>query len=253
MIILKRPDEIQKMRESGRLVAEVLDQVESVIRPGISTWVLEEIAARLVQKASARAAFKGYRVGKNIFPCCLCLSVNEEVVHGIPSPERILQEGDIVSVDFGVEKNGYFGDAARTIPVGSVNEENRLLLRVTREALNLGIAQASPNNRLQDIGFAIQNHAEFSGFHVVRSFVGHGIGQSLHEDPQVPNYGNPGKGARLKAGMVFAIEPMVNAGTFEVNVLCNGWIVVIKDWRRLAHFEYTVAVIESGFLILTCP
>lgn len=251
MIVLKSPTEIEKMRVAGRIVAQVLLAVEEAIRPGISTWDLEVIADALCQETQSRPAFKGYRVGKHVFPCCLCISINEEVVHGIPSRERILQEGDIVSIDFGVQKDGYFGDSARTFAVGRVDEETQRLLDVTQESLNRGIAQMDKNHRLQDIGAAIQSYVEQYQFSIVRDYVGHGIGQKLHEDPQVPNFGQPGRGVRLRPGMVFAIEPMVNAGTHEVVTLDDGWTVVTQDRKNSAHFEHTIAITEHGPDILT--
>lgn len=251
MIVLKRPHEIEKMRASGRIVATILDAVEEAVRPGVTTWDLEAIADRMVSKAGARAAFKGYRVGRQVFPCCLCISVNHEVVHGIPSSDRVLEEGDIVSVDMGVQKDGYYGDSARTIAVGEVSEQTKTLLTVTRESLMKGIAKMTTQHRLEDIGAAVQKHAEAAGFSIVRDFVGHGIGRNLHESPQVPNYGTPGRGRRLKAGMVLAVEPMVNVGTHEVKVLSDGWTVVTRDQQYSAHFEHTVAITDKGPEILT--
>lgn len=251
MIILKREDEIERMRQSGRFVAEVLDTLGEMIKPGISTWDLEFVANSMVEKARVKPAFKGYRVGRHVFPCCLCISVNEEVVHGIPSSRRILGDGDIVSIDFGIQKDGYYGDSARTFAVGEIDDTAANLLKVTRESLDKGIEQMYPSRRLQDIGAAIQQHVEAHGFSVVRDFVGHGIGRGLHEDPQVPNYGKPGKGPRLKAGMVLAIEPMVNVGTAEVEVLDDNWTVVTCDRRLSAHFEHTIAITEDGPQILT--
>jgi methionyl aminopeptidase len=251
MIVLKRPHEIEKMKAAGQIVARILDAVEEAVQPGITTWDLEAIADRMVNEAGARAAFKGYRVGRQVFPCCLCISVNHEVVHGIPSPDYVLKEGDIVSVDMGVQKDGYYGDSARTIPVGQVSEQTETLLRVTRESLMKGIAKMTTKHRLEDIGAAVQQHAEAAGFSIVRDFVGHGIGRNLHESPQVPNYGTPGRGRRLKAGMVLAVEPMVNVGTHEVKVLSDGWTVVTRDHQLSAHFEHTVAITDNGPQILT--
>ncbi len=251
MIILKRKSEIELMRESGNIVARILDAVGELVEPGISTWDLEVLANEIIVKEGVKPAFKGYRVGNNVFPAALCVSVNEEVVHGIPSPKRILKEGDIVSIDFGIEKNGYFGDSARTFPVGKVSKQAEKLLKVTKDALFKGIEQMYPGNRLQDIGAAVQQHVEKHGFSVVRDFVGHGIGRRLHEDPQVPNYGTFGKGIRLKAGMVIAVEPMVNVGTFEVEVLEDGWTVVTQDRQLSAHFEHTIAITDDGPQILT--
>lgn len=251
MIVLKSPSEIETMRFSGQIVANVLDAVGEAVKPGVSTWELEEIADAMCTKAKAKPAFKGYRVGKNVFPCCLCISVNEEVVHGIPSRDRILEEGDIISVDFGVQKNGYFGDSARTFAVGQLGPQARKLLDVTLESLMRGIAMMDAQHRLQDIGSAIQNYVEEHRFTVVRDFVGHGIGRGLHEEPQIPNFGKPGRGLRLRPGMVFAIEPMVNVGTHEVEILDDGWTVVTLDRGLSAHFEHTIAITENGPDILT--
>lgn len=251
MIVLKTPAEIEKMRIAGRIVARVLHTVGQAIRPGVSTWELEVVAEAICQETQARPAFKGYRVGQHVFPCCLCISINEEVVHGIPSRKRILKEGDIVSIDFGVQKDGYFADSARTFPVGQIDTQTKLLLDVTEESLVRGIAQMKANHRLEDIGAAIQQHVEQHHFSVVRDFVGHGIGRELHEDPQVPNFGRPGRGVRLQSGMVFAIEPMINAGTHEVEILSDGWTVVTLDRKNSAHFEHTIAVTEHGPDILT--
>ncbi len=251
MIVLKSPAEIEKMRVSGHTVASVLDAVGEAVRPGVSTWELEEIADRMSQEAGGRPAFKNYRVGKHVFPCCLCISVNDEVVHGIPSKERILQEGDIISVDYGIQIDGYFGDSARTFAVGEVSDEAQKLLDVTQESLARGIAMMDSNHRLQDIGSAIESYVLEHNFTVVRDFVGHGIGRELHEDPQIPNFGKPGRGIRLRPGMVFAIEPMVNVGTHEVKILDDGWTVVTCDRSLSAHFEHTIAITENGPDILT--
>ena len=251
MIILKTPSEIEKMRVSGRIVADVLDAVGDIIKPGISTWELEEVAVTMCEDAKVRPAFKNYRVGKNVFPACLCISINEEVVHGIPSKKRILQDGDIVSVDFGIEKDSFFGDSARTFPVGTINKTAAKLLKTTQESLEAGIFQMDTKHRLQDIGAAVQNHVESRGFSVVRDFVGHGIGRELHEDPQIPNFGKSGRGIRLRPGMVFAIEPMVNVGSYDVEVLGDGWTVVTSDRKLSAHFEHTIAITENGPDILT--
>ena len=251
MIVLKRPKEIEQMKTASRIVADLHDAIEAAVRPGISTWDLEMIAEGIIKETASKPAFKNYRVGRHVFPCCLCISVNEEVVHGIPSKDRILKNGDIVSVDFGTQKDGFFGDSAWTYPVGEIDEESKLLLKVTEEALYKGIEYMVPGNRLQDIGAAIQQHAEQYNFGIVRDFVGHGIGRKLHEDPQVPNYGTFGRGPRLKAGMVLAVEPMINLGTEEVEVLKDGWTVVTKDRKRSAHFEHTIAITKDGPLILT--
>ncbi|HIC91084.1 MAG TPA: type I methionyl aminopeptidase [Syntrophaceae bacterium] len=246
MIILKSPSEIEKMRISNTIVAEILSEIKALIKPGVTTIELNERCEWLCHKKGAIPAFKGYRG----YPCSLCTSVNEEVVHGIPS-KRILKEGDIISLDFGVLYDGYFGDAAITVPVGVVSEKAALLIETTEQALYLGIEKAIHNNRISDISFAVQRHVESRGFSVVRKFVGHGIGKSLHEDPQIPNFGKPGQGPRLKPGMVLAIEPMVNAGRSEVEVLSDGWTAVTKDRSLSAHFEHCIAITENGAEILS--
>jgi methionyl aminopeptidase len=246
MIILKSPWEIEKMRASSAIVAEILEEIRASIKPGVTTMELNEESERLCDKKGAAPAFKGYRG----YPYSLCTSVNEEVVHGMPS-KRVLKEGDIISLDFGVLFDGYFGDAAITIPVGSVSNEAKLLMAITERALHLGIEKATCNNNLYDISFAIQSYVESNGFSVVRKFVGHGIGKSLHEEPQVPNFGKPGQGPRLKPGMVLAIEPMVNAGGSEVEILPDKWTAVTKDGCLSAHFEHCVAVREDGVEILS--
>lgn len=247
MVNVKSEREIQLMRAAGKTTAVILDAMCQAVRPGISTWDLDQIAVRMCKEAGVTPAFKGY----SGFPACVCISVNEEVVHGIPSKSRMLKEGDIVGLDFGVIKDGWFGDTARSVAVGRVSPEAEKLLRVTQESLMKGIAEAKPGNRVFDIGHAVQTHAEAAGFSVVREFVGHGIGRALHEDPQVPNYGPKGKGMVLKAGMVIAIEPMINAGTPHVRVLKDGWTAVTTDRSLSAHFEHTVAITEKGPVILT--
>jgi methionyl aminopeptidase len=246
-VIYKSDAEIEKMRASSRLVAGTLERLVQAIRPGIKTLELDRIAEDYVTAQGAEAAFKGYRG----FPASVCVSINEEVVHGIPSSHRRLKEGDIVSLDFGALLDGYYGDAALTVPVGEVSEEVSRLLRVTQESLYLGIEQARPGARLGDISHAIQNHAEEAGYSVVRAFVGHGIGSSLHEAPQVPNFGPPGQGPDLLPGMVLAIEPMVNIGTHDVRVLDDQWTVVTADRSLSAHFEHTIAITKNGTEILT--
>ena len=246
MIICKSPVEIEKMRDASALVAEVLAELAGMVTPGISTLDLDREAERLVRAAGAEPAFKGYRG----YPCTLCASVNEQVIHGIPS-KRPLAEGDIVSLDMGVKKHGFFGDSAVTVPVGRVSEEAQLLLRVTQESLEKGIEQVRVGGRVSDIGHAIQKHVEAHGFSVVREFVGHGIGASLHEEPQIANYGDPGRGPRLAEGMTLAIEPMVNVGKAAVKMLSDGWTAVTRDGSLSAHFEHTVAVTATGPLVLT--
>jgi len=245
-IILKSPQEIEAMRRSNRIVAEILEEIKSVAKPGVTTGELNERAEELLAQRKARSAFKGY----NGYPAVLCTSVNEEVVHGIPS-DRVLREGDILSLDFGAIYEDYYGDAAITLAIGRTSAEAERLMRVTEEALYLAIDRARPENRLQDISAAIQGHVESHGFSVVRDFVGHGIGQHLHEKPQVPNFGEAGRGVRLKPGMTLAIEPMINAGGHEVMVLQDGWTAVTKDRSLSAHFEHSVAVTENGPYILS--
>jgi methionyl aminopeptidase len=246
-IILKSPWENEKMRVSNTIVAEVLETLREKIRPGIATIELDELARQMVYPRKAEPAFLGYRG----YPFSLCVSVNNEVVHGLPSATRILKEGDIVSLDFGALYDGYYGDAAITVPVGKVSAAAELLIRTTEEALYLGIQEAKVTNRLYDVSYAIQKHAENRGFSVVRQFVGHGIGTALHEPPEVPNYGQPGQGIRLQAGMVLAIEPMINAGSYEVTILSDGWTAVTKDGSLSAHFEHCVAITEDGPRILS--
>jgi methionyl aminopeptidase len=248
MISIKTPAEIEKMVLSGRVVGEILHSLKARVRPGITTRELDQAAYRLCLERKVKPAFKGYHG----YPFSLCVSVNEEVVHGFPS-DRKLAEGDIVSLDFGVHRDGYFSDAALTIPVGAVSPQAEKLIRVTREALFAGLAEAKAGNRLGDISAAVQERVEAGGFSVVRHFVGHGIGRALHEDPQIPNFGEPGRGPLLKPGMVLAVEPMVNAGGYEVEILSDGWTAVTKDRSLSAHFEHTVAVSENGCRILSQP
>lgn len=246
-IVYKSKAEIEKIRASSRLVAETLQRLSEAIQPGRTTIELDRLAESCVTKHGAVPAFKGYRG----FPASVCVSINEEVVHGIPSSSRRLEEGDIVSLDFGVLKDGYYGDGALTVPVGEVSDEAQRLLRIARESLYIGIAQAKEGAHLGDISHAIQQHAEGAGYFVVRAFVGHGIGAHLHEAPQVPNFGPPGQGPTLRPGMVLAIEPMVNAGTHDVRTLDDQWTVVTADRSLSAHFEHTVAITNNGTEILT--
>jgi methionyl aminopeptidase len=246
VIVCKSPGEIEKMRAANVLVASVLAELAAMVEPGVTTQDLDEVAERLVRESGAEPAFKGYRG----YPATLCASVNEQVVHGIPSSRRLL-DGDILSLDMGVKLNGFYGDSAVTLPVGRISEDAQRLLRVTQEALERGIAQVRVGNRISDIGHAIQNHVESHGFSVVREFVGHGIGAALHEEPQIANYGEPGRGPRMAEGMVLAIEPMVNMGRPAVKVLSDGWTAVTRDGSLSAHFEHTVAVTREGPLILT--
>jgi len=248
---LKSKQEIEQMRASSVIVGEVLAELEARVRPGVSTAELDEVAERETVRRKARPAFKGYEVAGRVFPCSVCISINEEVVHGIPCAERVLKEGDIVGLDFGVCYEGYFGDAAVTVPVGEIGVDDECLLRATREALWAGIEQARVGNRIGDVSAAVQDRAERDGFSVVRDFVGHGIGRKLHEEPQVPNYGKRDRGLRLRAGMVLAIEPMVNAGGPEVVIEKDGWTAVTKDGKRSAHFEHSVAITEEGPYVLS--
>ena len=246
MIVCKSPAEIVRMRAASQLVAQVLDELAAMVAPGVSTADLDAAAEARVRAGGAEPAFKGYRG----YPATLCASVNEQVIHGIPS-KKPLQAGDIVSLDMGVKLGGYYGDSAVTMAVGAVSEDASRLLRVTQEALERGIAQVKVGGRISDIGHAIQKHVEAHGFSVVREFVGHGIGASLHEEPQIANYGEPGRGPRLAEVMTLAIEPMVKMGRAGVKVLSDGWTAVTKDGSLSAHFEHTVAVTKDGPLVLT--
>lgn len=246
MIILKSDQEIEKIREAGRIVAETIEELKERVCAGIFTRDLDRIAEEYIVKRGGIPAFKGYRG----FPATLCISVNNEIVHGIPSDRR-LDEGDIVSIDLGVLLDGYYGDAAVTLPVGEIADTSNRLLEVTERSLYIAIDKARIGNRVSDISYSIQTFIEDAGYSVVRDYVGHGIGRSLHEDPPVPNFGEPGKGPRLKAGMVLAIEPMVNMGQSELFVEDNGWTAITKDGSLSAHFEHTVAITEDGPMILT--
>ena len=248
MSVQKSWGELQTMARAARLVIDTLDILEEASVPGTTTLELDRIAREAIEKAGARPAFLGYRG----FPGTLCASVNEEIVHGIPG-SRKLREGDIIGLDLGCILDGFFGDSARTVPVGRVSDDASELMNVTREALQAGIEQCRPDKRVGDIGHAVQTHAESRGYTVVREFVGHGIGTNLHEEPQVPNYGPPGRRERLVPGMCLAIEPMVNVGGPEVAVLADGWTAVTRDRRLSAHFEYAVAVTQYGPWILSEP
>jgi methionyl aminopeptidase len=248
VIICKSPAELDRMKRASALVAEVLADLRARVKPGVTTAELDRHAEARVRAGGAEPAFKGYHG----YPATICASVNEEVVHGIPS-RRELVEGDVVSIDLGVLLDGFFGDSAVTVPVGRVSERAADLLRVTEESLHRGIATVRVGGRVSDIGHAVQAHVEQQGFSVVREFVGHGIGASLHEEPQIPNYGKPGSGPRLTEGMVLAIEPMVNMGKPAVRLLQDGWTAVTRDGLLSAHFEHTVAVTADGPLVLTAP
>ena len=251
MISLKSLEEIELIRESSRIVADVLKLVGSQIRPGITTLELDRSAEDYIRSMDGEPAFKGYGWDKsNLFPATLCMSIDDEVVHGIPS-KRVLKDGDLLSIDVGAKKNGFYGDGAWSFAVGEVSEEKKRLMRVTEESLLKGIEQAVVGKRVHDISNAVQQYVEANGFSVVRDLVGHGVGKKLHEEPSVPNYGDPGTGPALKDGMTLAIEPMVNAGTWRVKVAADGWTVLTADGKPSAHFEHTVAITESGPVILT--
>ena len=247
MIILKSAQEIELIAKASRVVALTIAFLRERVKPGVTTADLDRLAEEFILREGARPAFKGYRG----FPATLCTSVNEEVVHGIPSPKKRLKEGDIIGIDVGAIVEGYYGDAAVTLPVGRVSEAAARLMEVTEAALAAGLAQVKVGNRLSDISHAVQTVAEAEGYSVVTDFVGHGIGRNLHEDPQVPNFGKPGEGPRLKEGLVLAIEPMVNMGKHEVEVLSDRWTVVTRDKSLSAHFEHTVALTSDGPKVLT--
>ncbi|MEQ9620261.1 MAG: type I methionyl aminopeptidase [Deltaproteobacteria bacterium] len=251
MIYLKTKEEIEKMHTASQIVVDALGKLRENVVPGVSTWDLDRMAEELALKKGARPAFKGY----SNYPASVCFAINEEVVHGIPSKKKLLKEGDIVGLDFGVSLDGYYGDSAITVPVGKVSSLAEKLLKVTEESLQRGIREAYPGNGLFEISGAIQNYVEEEGFSIVRSFVGHGIGKKLHEDPQVPNFvpdnGNRSRGVKLKPGMVIAIEPMVNVGRPDIKILNDGWTAVTVDGTLSAHFEHTVAVTEEGPKVLT--
>ncbi|HDS09651.1 MAG TPA: type I methionyl aminopeptidase, partial [Firmicutes bacterium] len=246
-INLKNSEEVEKIREAGQIASEVLDLVIELAHPGVSTLELDRLAETEIRKRGAIPAFKGY----NGFPGTLCISIDEEVVHGIPSKKRLLESGQILSLDIGVGLKGFFSDMAKSVAVGNLSEEKLSLVRVTEEALFRGIRKAFPGNRLFDISYEVQSYVESHGFSVVRDYVGHGIGREIHEEPQVPNFGMPGLGPVLQEGLVICIEPMVNIGTYEVEVGENGWTVLTKDRKPSAHFEHTIYVSSTGPKILT--
>ena len=247
MIQLKNAAQIKAMREAGRITGEALLVAREHVREGVSTYELDRVIRQYIEKQGAKPSF----LGLYGFPGSACISINDEVIHGIPSKKRILREGDIVKIDLGAHYKGYHGDSARTIPVGKVSDEALKLIKVTRESFFAGVAQMQQGNRLGDIGSAIDTHVKANGFSTVRKYIGHGIGKEVHEAPDVPNYGTPGRGVRICSGMVLAIEPMVNAGTFEVRELADGWTVVTADRKLSAHYENTVAMTDEGVLNLT--
>ncbi len=251
MIFIKTKKEIDFIRESCRIVAEVLQLIKRYAKPGITTYELDKIAEDYISSNNARAAFKGYsQAGSYDYPSSICSSIDDEVVHGIPG-NRLLKEGEILSIDVGVEKNHYYGDAAISIAIGNISDEKKKLLEVTEKSLYLGIEQAVAGNRIGDIGYAIQNYVESFGFSVVRDLCGHGVGKYLHEDPQIPNFGKKGTGALIKSGMTLAIEPMINMGTYKVFVEKDGWTVKTMDGLPSAHFEHTIAIVDGRPEILT--
>lgn len=250
MVVLKTRREIELMREAGRIAATALKVAGEAVRPGVSTLEIDTVARKYIESQGARPNF----LGLYGFPATACISINNEVIHGIPAKDRILKEGDIVSIDLGAEKNGYHGDNAATFAVGTISDEAQRLIDTTRESLYVGLKQAIAGNRIGDISNAVQVYCEERGYGVVRDFVGHGIGRELHEDPSVPNFGTPGRGARLMPGMTIAVEPMINQGTWEVNQLSDGWTIVTKDGKLAAHFEHTIAITKDGeCMILTLP
>ncbi len=254
MIYIKTEQEIQVMREGGKILAKILEELGAAAKPGVKTIELDRLAESLVFKYGVVAAFKNYRPSFNSdeggYPASVCVSVNEEVVHGIPG-ERILKEGDIVSLDMGVLYKGYYTDAAITVPVGQISPSAQKLIDTTKKALEIGINEAKPGKHLGDIGAAIQKYAEANGFSVVRDLVGHGVGRLIHEEPEIPNYGKPGKGLEIKEGMTLALEPMINIGDWRVEILADSWTFVTRDRKLSAHFEHTIAITKKGPEVLT--
>jgi methionyl aminopeptidase len=248
---LKSRDQIQLMREAGLVCAEILQSICDAAVPGVSTWELDRIARAGIDKHKVKSAFLGYAYAP--YPAVLCTSINEVVVHGIPKKTEILQDGDIIGIDFGIFMHGFCADNARTVLVGNVSPDRRKLVETAEQALEAAILQCQPGNRLGDVGHAVQSHAESQGYSVVRAFVGHGTGRQMHEDPQVPNFGAAGSGKRMKSGLVIAVEPMVNAGTPELEVLDDKWTAVTKDRSMSAHFEHTIAITDDGPWVLTRP
>ena len=251
MIPIKTEEEIVRMREACAIAATVLRDMKALVQPGVTTYDLDQAAREIIAKYGAKSADYGYQVGRRCYPAHTCISVNEEVVHGIPSLRRILRDGDIVSLDVTVAYNGYIGDNALTLPVGKISAEDENLLQVTEEALRIGISKARPGNRIGAISNAIQTYVESNGYSVVRDLIGHGVGSSMHEPPEIPNYGRKDSGPKIRPGMTLAIEPMVNIGTFRVNTLSDGWTVVTADGKRSAHFEHTVLTTEGAPEVLT--
>ncbi len=249
MITIKSEREIELMRRAGMITATALFEAGEAVRPGVTTQELDKIARNVIEKMGAKPSFLGY----GGFPKSICTSVNDVVIHGIPSEKQVLKEGDIISIDVGAYIEGFHGDCANTFPVGEVSPEAEKLIRVTRESFFEGVKFAKQGNRLSDISHAVQSYVESFGYGVIRKFVGHGIGREMHEDPQIPNYGNPGRGPRLTKGMVLAIEPMVSEGSYDVSISKDGWTVTTIDHKLSAHYENTIAILEDGFEILTLP
>jgi len=247
MIVLKNTDQLAYMREAGKITGEALFLAGEAVRPGISTYELDTMIRKCIEKHGAKPSFLGY----GGFPGSACISINDQVIHGIPSKKAILKDGDIVKIDVGAFYRGYHGDSARTFPVGEISEEAKRLIEVTKESFYRGVAQIGEGARIGDIGSAIDSYVRENGYSVVRKYIGHGVGRELHEDPEVPNFGTPGRGPRLCAGMVIAIEPMVNVGTHEVKELSDGWTVITADGKLSAHYEHTVAVTSNGAVLLT--
>jgi methionyl aminopeptidase len=250
VIELKSQTEVEAMRRASAVVGEILAELAEMAKPGVTTRDLDQAAEARIERRGARPAFKNYRVGDNVFPAVLCTSINDEIVHGIPS-NRVLCDGDIIGLDFGVVYQGFYADSAITVAIGEVDDGASRLIETTRRCLDAAIEQLWPGRRIGDVGWAVQEVAEGAGYGVVRDFVGHGIGRALHEDPQVPNFGAPGRGRSLKEGMVLAVEPMINEGSACVRVLADGWTAVTADGKRSAHFEHTVAITKDGPWVLT--
>lgn len=251
MINVRSEDEISSVREAGRIIKATFSELRKAVRPGVKTSALDVLAKEEIEKRGGIAAFKGVKVGRRVYPACICTSINDIVVHGIPSDKAVVRDGDILSIDIGVKLRNFYADAAITLAVGKIDEESAKLVKVTEESLAIGIMNAVAGKRLGDISAGIQRHVESNGFSVVRDLVGHGIGTELWEEPQIPNYGEPGTGPRLVEGMILAIEPMVNAGTFDVETLDDGWAVATVDGKRSAHFEHTIVVREGQAEVLT--
>ncbi len=252
MVILKTKEEINKIQIANKIIAELLNNIlPQYIKPGISTWELDKIAENYIIKQGARSGFKGYKVGKFTFPATICTTVNEEVVHGIPSKKKILKVGDIIGIDIGTIVEGYYGDAAKTFAVGKISDYDKRLLEITEQAVYIGIKKAKVGNRVSDIGNAIQKFIEKQGFVIIKNYCGHGVGKYLHEEPKIPNFGKKGIGSEIKNGMVFTIEPIVTTGKYKIELLANNWTTVMEEKQRSAHFEHTIAIVDGVAKILS--